>query len=164
MDYAASGPAFEIDAGARISRRYVAFALWERSILRPGSLDPDSFGGQRVGFSDLFGIGVRVSTNPDDIGFLVEVALGYRWFGARWEDGTQLTASGSFPDLRLGLGAGVRLSPHLTLTPMFNLGSGVFNKLVWTGPFGESNARDVLDENAQYATMSFTLSAHYDIY
>lgn len=153
-----------MDAGARISRHYTVFALWERSVFRPGSLDAAAFGGQKVGLSDLFGAAFRYSSNPDRIGLLVEIALGYRWFGARWEDGTKLTASGSFPDVRLGIGADIRLSRHFSLSPLLTLGSGVFNNLVWVRGGRELEARNILDENAQYGTFNISVGGHFDVY
>jgi hypothetical protein len=39
-DYSTSGPMFELDAGARLSRNYTVFALWERAELGSGNGDP----------------------------------------------------------------------------------------------------------------------------
>ena len=58
--------------------------------LGTGSLDRGAFGGQERGATNLYGIGVRFSTNPTSTGFLAEIGLGYRDFRAYWSDGTEL--------------------------------------------------------------------------
>ncbi|HWZ89598.1 MAG TPA: hypothetical protein VNW92_12130, partial [Polyangiaceae bacterium] len=79
-DYASAGPMFELDAGARLSRNYTVFALWERAQLGSGSGDPNSSipGKASRGDTDFWGVGVRATSDPDRIGFVTELAIGYR--------------------------------------------------------------------------------------
>jgi hypothetical protein len=164
QDYASSGPLFEIDVGARLGRRYNLFALWERASLGAGDLDENAFGGQDRGTTDLYGIGVRFSSDPDRVGFLAEIVIGYRRFVARWSDGTELEVTDGLFDARIGLGADIRISPSFSLSPLLTIGSGVFQEATFSGPSMSGDARTPLDENAQYLTFTIALGGHFDIY
>jgi hypothetical protein len=163
-DYASSGPLLEVDVGVRLSRRYNVFALWERASLGAGSLDPHAFGGQERGWTDLIGAGVRFSTNPDDLGFVLELALGYRAFTAYWKDGTELRMRGGMFDARIGIGADIRLARYFALTPMLTLSSGSFGKAYWAGPRENGSAIDGFDSEGQSGSVTFQLGGHFDIY
>ncbi len=160
-DYASPGPEFEIDLGARLSRRYNLFALWEHAVLGTGGLDENALGGQNRGASNLYGGGFRFSTEPDSVGFLLEVAFGYRDFHAYWSDGTELTLKDAF-DSRIGLGADIRLNPTFTLEPMVVLGGGTFHTARWSGPRGSADALGPLDDLGNYGTLTLQLGFHLD--
>ncbi len=162
-DYASPGPSFELNIGARLARRYNVFALWEHASLGTGSLDDSSFGKQQRGATNLYGAGLRFSTDPTSVGFLMEIALGYRDFRAYWDDGTKLTLSGGWLDARIGLGADIRINRWLSLSPMIVLGGGSFSRARWSGPSIVGDALDPLDESGEYGTLSFQLGAHADV-
>lgn len=163
-DYASSGPHFELDVGARLGRYYNLFALYEHAVLGPGKRDADSFGGQKRGHTELYALGFRFSSNPDDIGLLLEIALGYRRFVARWSDGTRLALSDGLFDARVGLGADIRLSDGFALSPLVSFDSGVFTKSIWSGDGNKRSARTPFDQNAQYAAVIVSIGAHFDIH
>lgn len=140
------------------------FAIWEHAFLAPGGLDEDSFGGQKYGSTNFYGVGLRFSSDPDDIGFLVEIALGYRKFTAQWESDAELELSDGFFDARIGLGADIRLSGALSLSPMIKLGSGTFSEATWKTTEGSGSALGQLDESGQYGTLMFEMGAHFDLY
>jgi hypothetical protein len=164
-DYASSGPAFEFDVGARLARRYTVFALMEHALVGSGSLDDNAYGGQSRGRTSLYGAGVRFSTNPTSLGFLLELGLGYREFRASWSDGTELTLTGGWVDARIGVGADVRVSKYFSLSPMLVFGGGAFGQARWSGP-GRPNgdALDGYDAAGQYSTFSAQLGGHFDMY
>jgi len=162
-DYASSGPTGELDVGARLGRRYNLFGLWEHASLGAGSLDDHAFGGQMRGSTDLYGIGLRFSTDPGSTGFLLEFALGYRDFHAHWADGTTLSLGNAF-DARIGLGADIRMSRWFALSPMVILGGGSFSHARWSGPAGNQDAFGPLDQPGQYGTFELALGAHADIF
>lgn len=162
-DYASAGPALELDLGARLSRHYNVFALWEHATLGTGSLDEHSFGGQQRGAANLYGVGVRYSSDPSSLGLLIEVALGYRDFRAYWADGTTLTMSDGWLDARVGIGADIRLGPSFSLSPMFTLAGGSFSTGSWSGPSMRGSAFTELDGRAGYTFVSFQLGAHLDV-
>jgi hypothetical protein len=158
--YAAPGPAAEVDVGARLGRRYNVFAYWEHASLGTGDLDPNSFGGQQRGNSNLYGVGFRFSTNPDGLGFILEIGIGYRDFRAYWADGTTLTLTDSIPDGRIGFGADIRVSKWLSLEPMVVFGAGSFATL----EFSNHGALGPYDQSGQYSTFALELGAHADVF
>jgi hypothetical protein len=162
--YAAPGPAAEIDVGARLSRRYMVFALFEHASLGAGSLDDRSFGGQTRGATNFYGAGLRFSTEPGSLGFAMEIALGYRDFHAHWSDGTELALTDGIIDARLGLGADIRVNRWLSLSPMLVLGGGSFQSTRWSGPAGSHDAQTSFDEPGEYGTFALQLGGHVDVY
>jgi hypothetical protein len=163
-DYASSGPMFEIDAGARLGRYYNVFLLWERAQLGTGSEAPDAYGGQLGGETDFYAIGLRVTSDADKVGFLTEIDLGYRRFRARWDDGTELHLTEAPLEFRLGLGADIRLSPILALSPMVTLGVGSFGSAEWKLPNGDKqDATAPGDRGAGHGWVTFQIGGHFDI-
>ena len=126
-DYAATGLMIEGDVGVRLGRNYTVFALWERAQLGAGDAEANVFGGQDGSDSDFWGIGLSASSDADRIGFLTEIALGYRQARATWEDGTELQFTGGVLEGRLGFGADIRLSEMFSIAPMITLGVGSFS-------------------------------------
>lgn len=161
-DYASPGPFFEIDAGARLGRLYNVFALWEHASLGTGGLDENSFGGQSRGDTNLYGIGLRFSTEPDTVGFLIELGLGYRQFTAHWDDGTSLKLTDGWFDAHIGLGADIRFSRMFSISPMVTLGSGGFGSAGWEGT-KSGDATNGFDVFGQYNTLTFQIGAHFDL-
>jgi hypothetical protein len=162
--YASPGPEAELNIGARVGRRYNVFALWEHASLGSGSLDAASFGGQLRGATNFYGAGVRFSTDPATVGFLLEIALGYRDFHAYWSDGTALDMTDGWLDARIGVGADIRLSRSFSLSPIIVLGGGSFGSARWSGPTRSGEALTPADQAGEYGTVSFQLGAHADIF
>jgi hypothetical protein len=158
-DYVGSGPMFELDAGARLSRSYNAFALWERTQLGSGTGDPDSGipGHTASGDSDFYGVGIRASSDPDHIGFVTELALGYRRTRAHYDNGPEIQFSDAPFEARLGFGADIRVNSVVTLSPMFTLGVGSFgtiNRVSGSSVTALTGENDQDDEHA-WATLTF---------
>lgn len=162
-DFASSGPAIELDVGARLARSYTVFGFWELGSLGTGEALGDEFGGQDRGLSHHLGGGLRFSTDPNDLGMLIEVGLGYRRFEAGWESGTELLAQDAF-STRIGLGMSIRLNRNVVLSPMALLGGGSFNRIEWT--FADGTKRGAfaeLSSSGQYTTASLQMGAHFDL-
>lgn len=162
-DYASSGPGLELNAGARLGRRYNVFALWEHATLGTGSLDPNAFGGQQRGAMNLYGVGVRYSADPSSVGLALELALGYRDFHAYWADGTTLNMTEGWLDARMGIGVDIRLSDAFSLSPMFTFAGGSFGHGQWTGRSSRGLGFDTLDDTASYNVVGFSLGGHVDV-
>jgi hypothetical protein len=162
-DYASPGPMFAIDLGARLARHYNVFATWEHAALGTGTLDDKSFGGQEWGATNMYGIGVRFSTDPSTVGFLMEIGIGYRDFRAYWNDGTKLSLTDGWLDAHIGIGVDIRCSRWFALSPMIVLGGGSFDTARWSGPHGSGNALTPLDQGGEYGVLTFQLGAHADI-
>jgi hypothetical protein len=164
----------ELDIGARLGRNYNLFLLWERAELGAGDASPDPVlapevgadvtAGQVGGDTDFWAVALRVSSDPDKVGFLTEIALGFRRFRARWEDGTELQLTNAPFEARLGLGADIRLSRGFALSPLLTLGVGSFSDADWVGPGGTRRAAtDSLDTRAGHGWVTLQLGAHFDI-
>jgi hypothetical protein len=155
----------EVDVGARIARNYVVFALLEYASLGAGDTLENEFGGQSRGSTQAIGLGMRFSSNPDNIGLLLELALGWRRFEANWESDTQLVASDDFFNTRIGIGMDIRLSRTLSLAPMLTVGGGLFDTIEWhfadgskAGAFGELSA------TAPHTVATVQVGAHFDLF
>ena len=163
-DYASSGPMFEIDAGARLARNYNLFVLWEHAALGNGKAEPHANGGQNGGSTDYYAIGARVSSDPDSIGFLTEVDIGYRRFHATWADGSELQLTNAPFEFRIGLGADIRISRTLTLSPMATIDAGGFGTVKRLGKGGVKQAvNPPVDETGGHAAATLQIGGHFDI-
>ncbi|MFO0568341.1 MAG: hypothetical protein U0263_21955 [Polyangiaceae bacterium] len=162
-EYASSGPLWELDVGMRFSRNYNVLFTWERASLGAGSA-PDAYGGQKSGSTDYYAIGLRFSSDADRVGFLTEIDLGWRRFRAEWEDGTELQLTEAPLEVRIGLGADIRLAKFFSLSPMVTLGAGTFGKAEWKAPNGtKTDALVPNDEYASHGWLTFQLGGHFDI-
>jgi len=164
-DYSSSGPMFELNAGARLSRYYSVFALWERAWLGSGNGDKQSTrltGKADHGDTDFWGVGVRASTNPDELGFVTELAIGYRRARAVFDDGSEMQFTNAPFETRLGLGADYRLNRFVTLSGLATIGFGQFGTI-------ESVSRGEIHDETRYAQAdahawaTFTLGGHFDL-
>lgn len=163
-DYASSGPMAELNLGARLSRYYNLFMLWERSQLGTGDLEGDQHGGQKGGDSDFYAVGFRANSNPDRIGVAVEVALGYRRFRARWEDETELRFTDGFLEARMGIGAEIRLTPRLSLSPMLSLGAGSFGDIERATTENTRYQEPSFDYRAVHHFAALAIGGHYEFF
>jgi hypothetical protein len=166
-DYAASGPMFELDAGARLGRFYNLFALWEHAALHGGDGNPaeTAGGGLDHANTDYFGLGFRVSSDADKVGFLTEIDLGLRRFHAVYSNGSELQFSEEVPlEARIGFGADIRITPQFSLSPMLSLGVGRFDKATHVAPDGkETDVLGSLDELANHGWLTLQMGAHFDL-
>jgi hypothetical protein len=164
-DYATSGPMFELDAGARLSRNYMVFALWEHAQLGGGKGDPDSAiaGKATHGDTDFWGVGIRATSDPDHVGFVTELAVGYRRARSTWDDGTELQLTDAPFEARLGLGADIRLNRYVTLSPMFTLGVGSFGKVESVSDHVITDQTSSLDQADGHAWATLTFGGSFDL-
>ncbi|HEY6081133.1 MAG TPA: hypothetical protein VIW29_20100 [Polyangiaceae bacterium] len=160
--YASSGPMFELDVGLRVARSYTVFALWERAQTRSGS-DNSSFDGEQAGGdSDFWAVGLRANSDPNRIGFVTEVALGYRRARTRFDNGTEYQFIEAPFEARLGLGGEYRTSRLMAFSLLGTIGVGSFGNIERVGERGPpvTDGNDVADGHA-WATIN--LGAHFDL-
>jgi hypothetical protein len=164
---ATGGPLVEADVGARFARSFILYAFWERAWMGKGS-DPSwrtpapgsNFGEQTSATTDYPGLGFRWSSRPSTVGVLIDVGLGYRWFRERWASGAKMDLSG-FGEFRIGLGADVRLSRLMSLTPLLTLTSGSFGDRQVTIP-GEGR-RDIQGSfSGSHGTLTLSIGGNFD--
>jgi hypothetical protein len=162
-DVAGSGPLVELNLGGRLARRFLLFAAWEHASLGTGgdSYYQTAFGSQTSARTDFAGMGFRWSSSPDDVGLALELGLGYRWFRERWASGYRLNLEG-FGEFRFGLGADIRVSRMVAISPMLMIAEGVFNDREFGLP-GQA-MQSIRSYAAAHQTVSLTLGGHFDIF
>lgn len=159
-DYVASGPMFELNAGARLSRAYNVFGIWEHSELGSGQGDADlGVPKSNSGDSDFWGIGIRATSDPDRIGFVTELAIGYRRARAKYDGGEIQFTEAPF-EARLGFGAEFRINRFVSLSPMATLGVGSFGK-IQTG--SGQNLQGPNDQDDSHAWATLTFGGNFDL-
>lgn len=165
--YAGSGLAFEANAGVRLGRNYTVFAAWEHGFLGSGEIDDDPELGKPDGAStDFYGGGLRFATNPDKLGLVLELALGYRVFTSSWDSGARVELQGDSISARLGIGLNYRFSESLEISPMITLGSGTFGNGTFYRPNGETRAtldNQQRDGQSQHTPIVLQIGGHFDI-
>jgi hypothetical protein len=116
------GAGLEIDAGARLGKRYVPYVGLELGLVPPGHRFDNAAGSPRAGTSFL-GLGFRIVLGDvDTLAFVADVSLGQRRFSVT-SDGNTWTMSGfEFP--RIGLGAEIRINNRFAVSPMITLSGG----------------------------------------
>jgi hypothetical protein len=170
-DLVTPGPTLEADLGVRLGYRFTPFVFYERAILGTGS----RFAGDEgtSAYSELYGAGLRfVAGDVDTAGFLTEVSIGERTVGVQ-ANGSTFRMSG-FEYFKLGLGAEIRLSSHLVLSPLASLSTGSMTStsgLVTFSSAGSSdgnthppfeNGANITDQRG-YVMLSLTCGAHFDL-
>jgi len=162
-DFAGSGPMAELDVGARLGRRHVLFLAWERASLGAGDLKDDTLGAQRAGESDFMGLGLRFSSDPDAVGLLVEIVVGGRRFRTSWENGDELKLEEAPFESRIGVGADIRLSRALAISPLITLGGGQFGKATYYDKATNTES-DAIDIVASHAWLTLQMGVHLDLF
>ena len=159
--YASPGPLIELDAGARISRNYAFFLMWERAWLGAGSGPPE---GQNGGTTDFFALAVRFSSDPDELGFLTEIAFGYRRARIDLGSNDTLRLDNAPFEARLGLGADIRINSTFSLSPLVSLGVGRFDDVVLIEQDGTKT--DLLQdwEPISHASLTLQIGGHADLF
>jgi hypothetical protein len=160
-DVASSGPMLELDIGARLGRNYNVYALWERAQLGKGN-GIDGYSQIRAE-SDFIAVGVRLSADPDDVGMLLDLAIGARRFRAVYEGKNELQLSQAPLESRLGVGVDIRMSHNFSLSPMFTLGLGGFGKAEWVTKDTVSDAIPKGNDTLTHGWVTLQLGGHFDI-
>jgi hypothetical protein len=163
-DFASSGIAFEANVGARVARNYMVFGLWERAEL-PGSGRSTTYGTQSGADTDFFAAGLRATSDPDRLGLLTEIAIGYRQARTRFEDGSKLELTGASFEGRLGVGADIRFNEWFTLSPLATIGIGSFGRIRRVAANGAAydvpGPRDTSDSHGWF---TLTVGGHADLF
>jgi hypothetical protein len=151
----------ELDIGARLGRYYNVYALWERAQLSSGNgIDGYS---QKRAETDYVAIGVRLSADPDDIGMLLDLAIGARRFRSLYKGSNELQLSDAPLETRLGVGVDIRMSHNFSLSPMLTVGLGGFGKAEWVTKDTVSDAIPKGNDTLTHGWVSLQLGGHFDI-
>jgi hypothetical protein len=162
-EYASSGPMVEVNVGARLARYYTLYVLWERAQLGGG--DSREAGAQDRAETDFWGLGLRVSTDPDDLGLVLDLAVGARRFRSKWENGSELQLTDAPFESRLGLGADIRLTRYLSISPLLTLGLGSFETAEWIGTDGTIQAA-IPDSTSRmtHGWLTLQMGGHFELF
>lgn len=163
-DYASSGPMFELDAGVRLGRSYTVFALWERAQLGTGDYVDPTDGEQDYADTDFWAVGLRASSNPDNLGFITEVAVGYRRARTVFKNDVEYQFTDAPFEARLGLGAELRLSRLTTFSALATVGVGGFGDLERVQPnHAATSVAKSYDQSDGHAWATLNVGAHFDL-
>lgn len=159
---ASSGPMMELNIGARLARNYNVYVLWERAQLASGDGLYNDYN-QRSAETDYVALGVRLSADPDDVGMVLDLAVGARRFLAKYSGGNELQLTDAPLESRLGVGADIRLAPNFTLSPMVTLGLGAFGEATWVTKTTVMDALPSGNDSLTHGWLTLQLGGHFDI-
>ena len=163
-DYASSGPMLELDVGLRLSRAYTAFLLWERAQLGSGDDESGPDGAQDGAETDFWAIGLRASSDPDRLGFITEVAIGYRRARTFFTNDVEYQFTDAPFEARLGLGGEYRFSRLSTLSLLATVGVGGFGTAERVDSSGNATPlTGNFDEGDGHAWATITVGGHFDL-
>lgn len=161
-DVAGPGSSFELDAGGRFERHFVVYAFWERGSLgigRSRNLLGEGIEQTRAR-TDLYGVGFRWTSNPDETGLVLDAALGHRRFRADFGDDVRLRLSSPI-EVRIGIGADIRVSRVFTISPMMQISNGSFMTM-HLGQTGQPT-QSLLQYEAPHGTFGLAVGGHFDL-
>ena len=170
-NFAKSGASLEVDVGARLDKRYIPYVTLELAALAPGNRFD---GADTKASSSFLGIGFRyIAGDVDTAGFLTDLSFGIRTVSIT--SGGQTYKMSSIELFRLGLGAEVRLSNLMTLTPMFIVSGGAMTDTQGDVPYGPNGQGDGIthptyangtniDQQRGYLVVGIGCGLHFDLF
>jgi hypothetical protein len=165
------GPTIQVDVGARLGRRFTPFVFYERAVLGVGRRFEGESG--TSAYSELWGMGLRFSAGDvNTAAFLTEISIGERTVGVT-ANGQTYTISG-FEYFKLGLGAEIRISSLLVLSPLASLSTGAMTNTSGAVNFSAAGSADgvkqppyengaPIQDQRGYVMFSLTCGAHFDL-
>lgn len=171
-NFIGTGVAPQIDVGARIQHRYMPYVFWEHGFMGQGR----RFEGTDVhGTTDFYGVGFRyLAGNVDSVAFLTDLSIGSRRVTAAGRNQSYTMSGLEF--FRLGLGAEVRVTTLLAISPLVSISSGALSGTDGNVAFACSpncpdgingptyaNGADI-DKARAYLVLSAGLGIHFDVF
>jgi hypothetical protein len=116
------GVAAQVDVGARLGYRYIPYVTFERGFMDAGR----RFDGTSTSAATYFaGLGFRyLAGDVQTVSFAGDISIGVREL--ELSNSPQKWRVWAVEYIRLGFGVDIRLSRHVTLTPMLTLSGGTF--------------------------------------
>jgi hypothetical protein len=108
-------------------------------------------------------VGLRASSDPDSVGFVTELAIGYRRARAVYADGTEVQFTDAPFEARLGIGADIRINPYFSLSPLATLGVGSFGTIETVRNNEIRDRTRSIDQTDGHAWATLTLGGHFDL-
>lgn len=168
------GVSGQLDLGARLAYRYIPYVFFERSILGAGRHFENT---STSAASNYFGLGFRyLLGDPHTVAFASDLSVGYREVSVSNSTGTYTMSTIEY--FKLGLGADVRLSNMLTLSPMATISTGVMTdasgsilysdspvagqNIPLTHPTYQSGTS--INNQAGYLVLGIGVGVHFDLF
>jgi hypothetical protein len=160
-----NGLAAQLDVGARISYHYIPYVFYEHGFMGKGN----RFEGVAASATHRFyGIGIRqVTGDVDSVGFLTDISFGLRTLSVSRENQTYTMQSLAL--LNIGLGAEIRVSTLVALSPMLRASFGSMSDTEGTVKFADGTEPDYrngqsIGNGRFYAAISIGMGGHFDIF
>ncbi len=161
-----NGVAPEVDLGIRLAYRFVPYIFWEHAFLSAGHRFD---GTDASASSDFYGLGFRFSSgDADTVSFLTDISIGRRAVSVR--NGGQTYTMYGFEIFKIGLGAEIRLTTLLVVSPLLSLSGGSLTDTEGTVRFKDGvteprfrNGATIGDTRA-YVVVSLGLGLHFDLF
>lgn len=182
-DFVGSGTGLELALGYRVSPSWTPYGFFEYARFKNGTINHDV--DDRVSSAQV-GLGIHANTNPDGLGFLFDIGIGYRWLTVPYGSG-QLSSldsgAGNVPTgpgkatyggvtaMRLGLGLSIASSKHVRWDLMAQGSFGSFsmrkdsNNVCVAGGTGKGEACETIpeDKRGAHAFLGVSLGALFDL-
>ncbi len=166
------GAALEFDVGARLARHYVPYFGVELGLAAPGRRF-DSTDTQTG--TTFVGVGFRyIAGDTDSVAFVSDISFGIRRFTASSSTGTW--SAWGIELFRVGLGAEIRLTNYLTLSPLITVSGGSLTDTSGnisfapnqpdgqSGPPFEGNGTIPSYAQTNYYAVVLGCGAHFDLF
>ena len=169
-NFSGNGVGFQLDVGARISKRYIPYVFIEHSFMGQGH----RFEGTDAKTTTTFyGLGFRyVAGDVDSVGFLTDLSIGLRNINVT--NGSESYTMSALEIFKLGLGAEIRVATLFSITPLASLSGGVMSDTKGTINYmpghGDGLTRptyhngETIDNQAPYVVLSLGVGGHFDVF
>jgi hypothetical protein len=126
------GLGLEVDVGARLAKRFVPYFGYEWGFVAPGHRFD---GASATAHTAFYGGGFRyLAGDVDTVSFVSDLSFGFREFSVT--SGSSTWTTRAFELFRLGLGAEIRISNLLAVSPMMTLTGGTASETSGNVSFG----------------------------
>jgi hypothetical protein len=159
-------PALEIDAGARLGKRYIPYVGLELGLVGAGRRFDG--GPSTTAGTSFIGVGFRyLAGDVNNASFASDISFGIRKVTLSNDSG-QWSMTG-LEIFRLGLGAEVRMSNHFTISPMITLSGGAMSDTDGHITFADGTHPAYQDGQSigtphNYLVVTAGCGAHFDLF
>lgn len=169
-NFVGAGPSIEANIGVRLNHRYIPYVLAEYAAL-PAGHRFDS--GATSAHSTLYGVGFQfLIGNVDKIGFLADLSLAQRTISlVQGSDRYDMKAPEIF---RLALGAEIRLSTLMSISPTATLSGGTMQSSKGTVAYAPGqldgqtqptySGGNIADSQRSYLVVGIGCGVHFDVF
>lgn len=180
-DFVGGGTGLELALGYRVSPSWTPYGFFEYARFKNGTVNNDV--DDKVSSAQV-GLGIHANTNPDGLGFLFDIGVGYRWLtvpygsgqlssldGGASATGPGKATYGGVTAMRLGLGLSLASSKSVRWDLMAQGSFGSFstrrdsNATCVSGGYGKGETCETIPEKDRgaHAFVGVSLGALFDL-